>query len=409
MVALPFKGVQPGISLPTVGGTPCGLSPSQGMPARTNVTVKAFSSVQQARIKVWLRDVIAKVAAKSPWLASSMRLSTRIVLCQPPLVKSQLFSAPSAIRNFKLEPHHCDSHEIAAALSGIDMLRIPLSSKRPAGETDGSQSRLQARECFAWLRLWKVSNDFSPVPYFASGSSRRLTPCREVPCSASLDSRIFEEAKALLGQSSGEYQGTVADTDPSVVWLQRTDYAVTRILNQMRRSGGRWSVMVANVPAIVAWYRRVIDLVLPPQVGPRVSAFSAKNLPYAYATIKDKCWQFCGTSVKHCCSDPSHSCLRVICSFYNVTIRKQLKYVSRAVRFLLRASWETFELWDLAQAPRIIDTNLAKLKLHSKSVSNPNGCSIMCSSPMRVPGVLVGDAGQAYETPDVRKIIKAVD
>ena len=148
---------------------------------------------------------------------------------------------------------------------------------------------------------------------------------------------------------------------------------------------------------------------LPRQLRPARTALSFKNVPYAYATIKDKCWAADGMNAKRCCDQPSHSCLRVICSFFHLTCRAQLRYVSRAVRFLLQVCWRTFEIWDLSRAPQVFKSKIAKLEQHNVSETCPNGLCLLCSAPLETPSVLVADAGQAYEVPEVSLISDAVD
>jgi hypothetical protein len=66
-------------------------------------------------------------------------------------------------------------------------------------------------------------------------------------------------------------------------------------------------------------------------------------------------------------------------------------------------------LWGLSTAPAFFKTNIAKLTQHGISESCPCGCCVLCSSTLSSPSVLVADAGQAYEMPEVRLIASSVD
>jgi hypothetical protein len=355
------------------------------------------------------------------------------ILVMPPLsAKTALFSAPRAFRHFRFSEDMLSADFVLESLAGADMVRVGFSAKQPLGATSQATELLtqQRGHCRQLLATWKappkplqmpilakaLSKDANlatwkaPSSNFAPQGCHVLGPTASVSASVqppSAQQHILQLAQRLV--SLPDHHATVADKDPSVMWLERTSSSFARVVHQLGHSGGRWSAFVGDRTSIVAYYRRIVDLVLPRQLRPARTGISLRNIPYCYPTVKDKCWCRDGLNAKHTCTQPNHSRLRVICSFYTLTVRKQLRLISRAVRFLLQVCWRTFECWDLSQAPQQLKTGIDQLEQRNISPLCPQGSCIMCAVPMLAPAVLVADAGQAYEAPEVRLIVASVD
>merc|ERR1712216_157302 len=340
-----------------------------------------------------------------------LRQCTTVVVSSPPVAKQQLFNAPSQMRNTSFSPDWANPEFIRSALCGEDLCRIAVSSKRPVSVFPMSTHGRLARSCAAWLKGWSLDGRQDiprvKIPPVCNSELKDVDPTKlkHINHLTRHHSKVLQEASRMIECG---YCGTVADKDPSVIWIQQASSAVVRTLGQLFTAGGQWSVYWCSRPRLTAYYRRVIDLMLPRQLRPSRTSFSARNVPYAYPTLKDKCWyDFSQGNVSHTCSDPTHSCTRVICSF-NLTIRRQLRFASRAVRFLLKMCWLTFDVDDLSRAPHQFKQGVSRLQQHGVDVMCPNGRCVCCGTELYHPSVVVADAGQAYEVPPVSKICASI-
>eukprot|EP00959_Pyramimonas_sp_CCMP1952_P270014 5644968-Pyramimonas_sp.AAC.1 len=162
--------------------------------------------------------------------------------------------------------------------------------------------------------------------------------------------------------------------------------------------------------AVVSWYRLLYDYTIPKSMrSPREGPINQSHIPYIYPTVKLKCW--CGgfqtpPDGRHRCSKPQYSCFRTICSFVCLPSRALYRSVSRAFTLLsnqFNPGWSFLSL-DTA-VPSVLDQCC---HLVSAPTVVPPLCR-GCSQPVRLPGVLVGDAGQACEAIDVARILDCLD
>ena len=147
---------------------------------------------------------------------------------------------------------------------------------------------------------------------------------------------------------------------------------------------------------------------LPSALRPRKSAVAADSLPYAYGTVKRKCWAPTPSGVKHVCEKPAHSCLRLICSFARVPFRRQIRGVARACQAVLQAVWQGFELWNLSTAPAEIRDGIGGLTPAPPSGGCPHGCCALCGEALLHPAWVVADAGQAYEAISIAAVTQSI-
>jgi hypothetical protein len=370
-----------------------------GLPTPGPAIIHITGPSHKRAVTRWLRHEVALVSNAAPLQAMYMRLCSSFVDFTPPSVRAQLFNAPGAFKNFKFDDSMLSAEFIFEALRGSDMLRVSVSAKRSLPTDPVDDSRAQLFECKRWLARWSRT----PPPDVLAVSLQKLaTDCRREPTSVPLPLRAGSLGSVPHLKRTGElhtdtlrhteastvtvlnkacqlaalpgHHATCADKDPSVCWLEETPASFARVVHQLSRSDGRWAVFAGNRTAIMAYYRRIVDLILPRQLRPRKTAIAYRNIPYAYPTVKDKCWSDGSQGAQKTCRDPSHSCLRMICSFYTLTVRTQLRLVSRAVRFLLQVSWVTFELWDLSKSAEVFKSGIDKLTVHAPSALCPDGC-----------------------------------
>ena len=210
-----------------------------------------------------------------------MRGGTRFTVLQPKLWKTSLFSAPKAFRSVQLCPELYSAEFVGKALCGDDLLRLPHSNKVPAPVSIDRIVQDQCSDCRVWLNAWHMEG--RPVkallfhPYVSSDVKPMSTLFGTAP-------QVFSDAQRLL--RTGDFCDTVADKDPSISWLQEPGCGLTRVLHQLL-SSDRWRIICKPQSRIVAYYRRICDVLLPPQLMPANNKISSRTIPYMYPTVKE--------------------------------------------------------------------------------------------------------------------------
>ena len=199
------------------------------------------------------------------------------------------------------------------------------------------------------------------------------------------------------------------DKDPHSLWICNRKAMLARWVSQFWQARSRWTLTSASIDSIVVWYRLLHDHSVPRRVRGPISPVSASSLPYIYPTIKGKCWSPMTDSSRHTahiCTKPNHSCHRNICSFAKVASKATWRSFSRAYAFLVRVFFATWSFSSMDTYPRELADRFACL--NSSQNKSEHRC-LTCGVIMVTPGVLVADAGQAFEALDPSSIRKTND
>ena len=189
----------------------------------------------------------------------------------------------------------------------------------------------------------------------------------------------------------------------------------------------RWKILSTTTKDVLYEYRTIMNRILPKTLlGPH--AFSAKNIPYAYFTVKYKCFknamvkccnQFTGGQPRaenlqkpysphptHTCPKESHSCLRNIMSFKKLPGRAAFKRVGRAFSLATRTVLNGIGLHDLSKGKDILLTSMDLQHPRNPTPGSPCAC-VKCGRRMAHPTLYTADAGQAYEMVKQSRINRA--
>ena len=222
----------------------------------------------------------------------------------------------------------------------------------------------------------------------------------------------FESIRALVsGDEPGELKVrlcTVEDKDPSILWVAETRATFIRMYEQLRVSG-RWALQPANASHVLAFYRQLYALHLPRSLQPRDNRLRMNGLPYTYGTIKHKCWGLGTGRISHTCKKIGHSCTRCINSFVSFPGRQHLQFATRALAFLIRQTWSTFAVENLAVSAEEFTTAIKHLEIPQRvGCNNCFGCKF-CGEEFSAMSAFVGDAGQAFEVINVSAVREGVN
>ena len=184
----------------------------------------------------------------------------------------------------------------------------------------------------------------------------------------------------------------------------------------MTQAPTRWGIQSISQEIVLGNYRRILDTILPKSLIGVSNAFSSVHIPYAYFTVKYKCFksvaqQCCNQLLpatpttkphpqshtphpSHTCNKYGHSCLRNIISFKKVPGRAAFKRVGRAFMHLVKEAAPGYGVRDLSRGKHFIDKEVGRqLKrnfpgsLPQVSPCSPGKCPccIRCGAHMRLP------------------------
>ena len=83
---------------------------------------------------------------------------------------------------------------------------------------------------------------------------------------------------------------TVDGKDPSVLWVCQDDSLVRHWLLQLLLVPDRWEVLALDPDTVLSDYREILNRMLPRSLLPRNKNFNPVHIPYAYCTVKKKCF-----------------------------------------------------------------------------------------------------------------------
>ena len=125
------------------------------------------------------------------------------------------------------------------------------------------------------------------------------------------------------------------------------------------------------------------------------------ELPYAYCTLKSKCFADDEDGAKHVCEKPGHSCFRRIISWRSHPARRVYKGVGRAILGVIKLLGIGFETDNLFTAVRDFRGAVGKLSCSSDTC-------LRCNSRKPRLSICVADAAQMYEELSPTRIRDAV-
>ena len=298
-----------------------------------------------------------------------------------------------------------------------DLIRIPANSKSQVSLESELAGKTQVQECNNLLRSLGINKDLVPRPVLSKAKNNA-------------EYKVEDEISHIVTQHPADLTTdlfrcttekgmiiTVEDKDPSVLWCMSSHRILNFWFYTLMASPTRWRILAITMKDVLYEYRTIMNSILPKSLlGPH--AFSAKNVPYAYFTVKYKCFKnaqvrccnqitnglpHAGNAEKlysphptHTCPKESHSCLRNIMSFKKLPGRAAFKRVGRAFSYAARQVLNGFGLHNLSKGKDSLLTSINLQHTRNPTPGRPCGC-VNCGRIMTHPTLYTGDAGQAYE------------
>ena len=353
----------------------------------------------------WLHRVCSELRHTAPHWAQHLWTHTRIVNVQGQTWRSRLFDCPKSVRGFRLsEVANLSQSEAEVAEGCADMKRHTADSRLLQWEEPSNAAAEQKDFLQECLRTSGVSSWLTRRPGVDVAQLLQDEPAEpRLVCSSRCIADHVGFAEVLAEVSANpSLTITVEDKDPSRLWVQETRFMMWRWLAMIIPSP-RWKIFGFRMADVVSFYRSVVNVVLPRNIA-RNMIFTEFNVPYIYPTVKSKCYGTCNGRTCKICPKPLHSCFRNICSFVKFPGRRHLRYVSRAIRFVLLCSRKGWFFESLSTAH-------GELSSKQKQLYKSPGrhCCVDCKCALESPSIITIDAGQAYESIPVWFVLRALD
>jgi len=170
----------------------------------------------------------------------------------------------------------------------------------------------------------------------------------------------------------------------------------------MAKAPERWAIVQMTNDEVLKRYRDILDYILPKSLVGK-NYFNTSHVPYAYPTIKYKCFKAAGQRVcrsilplvpgppsnhphpAHTCAKDGHSCLQTIISFKKIPGRRAFKRIGRAFMHCVAAIAPGYGLRDLSRGKPVLDNEIKKqFRRRKDSKHGYLKCGACMSTPTRL-------------------------
>jgi hypothetical protein len=338
-------------------------------------TIKVLHSYDNIHIKKWATRSIMSQSQYRPNWANYVISRLNVVTIPMSTWNLHLVNIQRAARNHKW------TDEPATYPAIDDLTRLPANSKSRFSLEEEHAHTKQRKHCCSFLTSIGLNYDLIALPRsftLAAPETQYVVPREMDPLVTQSPELLAADLFRCTTCKDNIY--TVEDKDPSVLW-RMSSTSIFRFWHKLIEScPQRWEIMSVPTAEILDNYRRIIDRILPNSLIGGSTAFSTVHLPYAYFTIKYKCFKgavqnCCNTTIPapaqhapspvnphpaHSCPKDSHSCMRNIISFKKMPGRKAFKRIGRAFMHVVTSVLNGFGMRDLSQGKRTLEQTKSK-------------------------------------------------
>lgn len=302
---------------------------------------------------------------------------------------------------------------VAKSFGNTYLATCPLSKLRPTSQNCAAMRRVklhwrvpllphaaEIRKQTMRTLAWIARRAQCPTAFWAKP---RLSSIIDAHCHATQYHLHLHDFYAnTLGATSAAEVQVQEDKDKNACWIMPIHVYEKWCFWLFRQDVTHWSVAHHDLQSICTAYRDLHQQLLPPHLKHYASARKWRNfcLPYAYCTIKAKCFADDG---QHICPKHLHSCFRRIISWRSHPAKHVYRNAGRAIMGIITALQVGFETANLFTA--IPDFRSACSNLKSHSIGSM--CA-HCRNAMQGLSLCVCDAAQMYEELPPDKVRTAV-
>ena len=221
-------------------------------------------------------------------------------------------------------------------------------------------------------------------------------------CKAKLPSGLYSAYCAKFPRNSSAEVLVQEDKDKHAAWSMPVPIYERWCFWMFRQDPLHWQPMHGDAQSICEEYRQLHLRLLPQHLKRFASRerWRSFKLPYAYCTIKSKCFHAAG-DVSHICTKRGHSCFRRIISWRAHPASHMYKNAGRAILGIISELAVGFETANLFSAVKDFRSAVNKLMCCSD-------LCVRCREPKPTLSICVCDAAQMYEELDPSRIRQSV-
>ena len=171
-----------------------------------------------------------------------------------------------------------------------DIIRIPANSKSRFSFESHTAASEQSAYCSSFLSSTGINRDLAT----RIGNHQPKTideyhpPPHQIPSIAQQPASLATDLFRCTAGDDSVY--TVEDKDPSVLWQVNTHKIFDLWYSLFEKQPTRWHISNLTEEDVVAKYQSILSNILPSNLLRRGRTFTADHIPYAYYTIKYKCF-----------------------------------------------------------------------------------------------------------------------
>lgn len=388
-----------------------------GFPTAKHLPIKCAHQSFVPDVKVWIKKMCHCVRPSFPYLSRHLRRSTHIITSAALTWRKKKINISRRLQDAKFaDLFRLTPFESTLIGQSRDLMRISSTMKVNLQHDQSEATQCTYDECRRWVNNLPLTDlpaqlrHYNPVLCYTTDTAMQHVQRDILGMPFSLLDRLEEiEIPGL------EWCMTVEDKDPSAAWLSTTLGMLERMLVQVSKSQGRWISASLDHESVRNVYRSIVDAAVPRKHSSGLGAIAARQIPYAYATVKRKCWTdqnlsnpinsdtgevqtFCE---RHKCEKPSHSWLRTIVSFIHTPHRLCFRRYSRALTHLTDALFDHASIRQPAKFVPHLKQSLLNLKREDVCIA--------CKCKLHEPSIRTADAGQAYEAVPHRLVLDILE
>ena len=324
----------------------------------------------------------------STWFAS---------LLQPVRGKNCTFASKwkhiAVAKTFSASYATCALHKLKpSAAECRSMCRHKLHWKVPIWKSQSDQLRDTSRT-ICWLaHRMRCTPPLTVLGRMVSASGQEVAPSSQ-----------YEKYASKLANVTSGHVLVQEDKDKHAAWSMPIQLYEKWCFWMFRQDAVHWLPVSGTVVDICEDYRKLHVSLLPTHLQRFASRqrWRSFQLPYAYCTLKAKCFSTDAFTTRHVCQKVGHSCFRRIISWHSHPARHVYRGAGRAILGIITALSVGFETPNLFTAVK--DFRAAVSGLRDTSC---NCCR--CQKPKPILSLCVCDAAQMYEELTPSKIREAV-
>ena len=305
------------------------------------ITVAHKSHIQS--VKAWASRLLRSERTTRPHWYAFYHGGTSVVSRANPTWRQELVNIQKYCRTFPTSDLYDQPRGVNdLAWFGLDMVQIRANLNVPILTTRKDEWEITKASCSKWASRLEFPKTAPQLPRKVRSIRQPIQTVKKVSHLTRHHQYFALDSQLKQLQTNPNTIFTQQDKNISMLWAQRGPQTIVRQL-QLLNSSGRWKLEETNEDLVTKHYQKWLNTCFPKNITLDTNnAFSKKNIPCLYPTVKEKCFSG-GRILPHSCHEepqqassnrvlkshkpdklivphrtckkPKHSCYRNIVSF----------------------------------------------------------------------------------------------